>query len=122
MTAYNSLNGRPASANEWLLQKKLKSDWHFSGFVLSDAGAVGGANVLHFTAKDYPDASKQSMVNGLDVIFQTAYEHYRLFIPPFLNGQIPVKRIDDAVARVLRVKFQLGLFEHPYTNFQLAYH
>ena len=116
MTAYNSLNGRPASANEWLLQKKLKSDWHFSGFVLSDAGAVGGANVLHFTAKDYPDASKQSMVNGLDVIFQTAYEHYRLFIPPFLNGQIPVKRIDDAVARVLRVKFQLGLFEHPYIN------
>lgn len=116
MTAYNSLNGSPCSANDWLLNKKLKEDWGFKGFVISDASAVGGANVLHYTAKDYPEAGQQAITNGLDVIFQTAYKHYKLFIPPFLNGGIPQARIDDAVSRVLRAKFELGLFENPYVS------
>jgi beta-glucosidase len=114
MTAYNSVDGSPASANNWLLNSKLKKEWGFKGFVISDASAVGGANVLHYTAKDYPDAGKKSISNGLDVIFQTAYEHYKLFIPPFLNREIDSKKIDDAVARVLTAKFELGLFENPY--------
>ena len=120
MTAYNSLDGSPSSANDLLLNKKLKSDWHFKGFVISDASAVGGANVLHYTAKDYPDASMKSITNGLDVIFQTAYDHHKLFIPPFLNGRIGQQRIDDAVARVLTAKFELGLFEQPYVSEQSA--
>ncbi len=120
MTAYNSLDGSPSSANSWLLNKKLKQDWHFKGFVISDAGAVGGANVLHYTAKDYPEAGKKAITNGLDVIFQTAYEHHSLFIPPFLDGGIEQKRLNDAVARVLTAKFELGLFEHPYVSEQLA--
>jgi beta-glucosidase len=116
MTAYNSLDGVPCSANDWLLNKKLKTEWGFKGFVISDASAVGGATVLHFTAKDYPTSGLQAITGGLDVIFQTAYEHYKLFIPPFLNGGIDTKRIDDAVSRVLRAKFELGLFENPYVN------
>lgn len=114
MTAYNSLNGQPSSANDWLLNKKLKGEWGFKGFVISDASAVGGANVLHYTSKDYPTSGMQAITNGLDVIFQTEYNHYKLFIPPFLNGDIPQARIDDAVSRVLRAKFELGLFENPY--------
>jgi beta-glucosidase len=114
MTSYNSFDGSPATANDWLLNKKLKKDWGFKGFVISDASAVGGANVLHFTARDYPDAGQKAITNGLDVIFQTEYEHHRLFDPPFLNGGIDQKRIDDAVSRVLSAKFELGLFEHPY--------
>jgi beta-glucosidase len=47
------------------------------------------------------------------VLFQTAQEHYKLFIPPFLNGAIHQERLDDAVSRVLRAKFELGLFETP---------
>lgn len=116
MTAYNAVEGSPATANDWLLNKKLKGEWGFKGFVISDASAVGGANVLHFTADDYPEASAQAIINGLDVIFQTEYEHYKLFIPPFLDGTIPQERIDDAVSRVLRAKFELGLFEHPYVS------
>lgn len=116
MTAYNSLDGSPATANHWLLNSKLKKEWGFKGFVISDASAVGGANVLHFTAKDYAEAGKKSMINGLDVIFQTAYDHYKLFIPPFLDGEIPKERIDDAVTRVLTAKFELGLFEDPYVS------
>lgn len=116
MTSYNLLDGRPATANHWLLSEKLKKEWNFKGFVISDASAVGGANVLHFTAKDYEDASAQAINAGLDVIFQTDYKHYRLFIPPFLDGRISQERIDDAVSRVLRAKFELGLFDDPYIS------
>ncbi|SHE80301.1 glycoside hydrolase family 3 N-terminal domain-containing protein [Chryseobacterium takakiae] len=116
MTSYNLLDGRPSTANHWLLTEKLKNEWDFKGFVISDASAVGGANVLHFTAKDYDDASAQAMNAGLDVIFQTEYKHYKLFIPPFLDGRISQQRIDDAVTRVLRAKFELGLFENPYVS------
>ncbi|WP_294321002.1 glycoside hydrolase family 3 N-terminal domain-containing protein [uncultured Chryseobacterium sp.] len=116
MTSYNLLDGRPSTASHWLLTEKLKKEWNFKGFVISDASAVGGANVLHFTAKDYDDASAQAINAGLDVIFQTEYKHYQLFIPPFLDGRISKERIDDAVARVLRAKFELGLFENPYVS------
>ncbi|OVE61867.1 beta-1,3-glucosyltransferase [Chryseobacterium mucoviscidosis] len=116
MTSYNLLDGRPSTANHWLLTEKLKKDWNFKGFIISDASAVGGANVLHFTAKDYDDASAQAINAGLDVIFQTEYQHYKLFIPPFLDGRISQERIDDAVSRVLRAKFELSLFENPYVS------
>lgn len=120
MTSYNSVNGAASSANNWLLNKKLKQEWGFKGFVISDAGAVGGTTVLHHTTKDYPESGAAALINGLDVIFQTNYDHYKLFIPPFLNGAISQERIDDAVARVLKVKFQLGLFDHPYVDETIA--
>ena len=116
MTSYNSLDGTACSANNWLLNEKLKKEWGFKGFVISDASAVGGANVLHYTAKDYSDAGKLSIIGGLDVIFQTAFEHSQLFIQPFLNGEIKKQIIDDAVSRVLTAKFELGLFEQPLTD------
>lgn len=116
MTAYNSVDGRPSSANDWLLNKKLKEEWGFDGFVISDAGATGGANVLHFTAKDYADATRQALENGQDVIFQTSYDHYLLFYEAFEKGLIKEAAIDDAVRRVLRAKFKLGLFENPYVD------
>lgn len=114
MTAYNSLDGVSSSSNHWLLQKKLKGDWHFKGFVISDANAVGGDVVLHNTAKNYADAGTHAINNGLDVIFQTDFRHHTLFIPAFLDGRIDTNRINDAVARVLSAKFELGLFERPY--------
>ena len=120
MTSYNSVFGTQATANSWLLIEKVRKEWGFKGFVISDAGAVGGANVLHFTAKDYKDATAQAINAGLDVIFQVDYNHYKLFLPAFLDGSIPQTRIDDAVARVLRAKFELGLFEHPYVDENLA--
>ncbi len=120
MTAYNSLDGSPCTANDWLLNRLLKKEWGFKGFVISDAGATGGANVLHFTAKDYPESSAKSINNGLDIIFQTSYDHYKLFSPPFYDGQIRQSAIDSAVTRVLRAKFELGLFDHPYIDPQEA--
>lgn len=116
MTSYNSLNGSPSTANFWLLNEKLKKQMKFGGFVISDASAVGGATVLHDTAKDYPESSANAINGGLDVMFQTAFEHHQLFIPPFLDGRIKPETIDEAVARVLKVKFELGLFESPYVD------
>ncbi len=120
MTSYNAIDGSPATAHKKLLTETLKKQWGFNGFVISDASAVGGANVLHYTARDYADASKQSISNGLDVIFQTHIDHDQLFIPPFLDSSISQQRIDDAVSRVLTAKFELGLFEQPYADEQLA--
>ncbi len=121
MTAYNSLNGRPCSANNWLLNEKLKKEWGFTGFVISDAGGVGGANVLHYTASGYEDAGKQAIENGLDVIFQTDIAHAQLFEKPFIEGRVDGARLDSAVARVLRAKFELGLFEYPYVAIPKPY-
>lgn len=116
MTSYNSYDGSPCSANDWLNNRLLKKELDFGGFIISDAGAVGGANVLHFTAADYAEAGKKAIESGLDVIFQTAFDHYTLFIPPFRDGRIDTAVIDSAVARVLRAKLNLGLFEHPYVD------
>ncbi len=116
MTAYNSLNGIPCSSNAWLLQAKLKGEWGFRGFVISDANAVGGDIVLHHTAKNYADAGANAINNGLDVIFQSDFNHYRFFRPAFLDGRVDTARLNDAVSRVLRAKFELGLFEHPYAD------
>ena len=114
MTAYNSLDGTPCTAHPWLNDTWLKDELDFTGFVISDAGAVGGANVLHGTARGYADAGAQALAGGLDVIFQTSPDHADLFRPAFRDGDIAPEVIDAAVARVLRAKFESGLFEQPY--------
>lgn len=116
MTAYNSLNGTACSSNKWLLTDKLKNEWKFTGFVISDANAVGGELVLHKTAKDYAESGAHAINAGMDVIFQTDISHADLFYPAFTNGSIDTNRLNDAVSRVLRAKFELGLFEQPYVS------
>lgn len=116
MTSYNSLDGIPCSASGWLNDTLLKGEWGFPGFVISDAGAVGGANVLHFTASGYADAGAQALQGGLDAIFQTSPDHFGLFFPDGGDDAIPPAVIDAAVARVLRAKLELGLFEQPYVG------
>ncbi len=119
MTAYNSLNGTACSSNKWLLTEKLKNEWKFTSFVISDANAVGGELVLHRTAKDYAESGAHAINAGMDVIFQTDVNHSSLFYPAFANGLVDSNRLNDAVARVLRAKFELGLFEHPYISEQI---
>ncbi|MFM6934705.1 MAG: glycoside hydrolase family 3 N-terminal domain-containing protein, partial [Flavobacteriales bacterium] len=116
MTSYNSLNGQACSANSWLLTDKLKKEWDFGGFVISDANAVGGSLVLHHSADSYVESGVQAINAGLDVIFQTDIAHFPLFFPSFPPKGMDTNRINDAVSRVLRAKFDLGLFEHPYAE------
>lgn len=116
MASYNSVNGVPASASRDLLTRTLRGEWRFDGVVVSDQGGVGGANVLHRTARDYADATVQALSAGLDVIFQSGAHDASLFWPPFRDGKIPRAVIDTAVVRVLRLKFALGLFDRPYAD------
>ncbi|HET7249097.1 MAG TPA: glycoside hydrolase family 3 N-terminal domain-containing protein [Gemmatimonadales bacterium] len=116
MTAYNSVNGSPATQNRWLLSEVLKRRWGFAGFVISDAAATGGATVLHMTEPDTPAAARDAFAAGLDVVFQSSYEQYRPYWDAVRRGLVPDSVIDRAVARVLRAKFELGLFDHPYAD------
>ncbi len=117
MISYNSLNGLPCSANDWLLHTLLRDEYGFQGFVISDAGAVGGINDLHRLTPGYAESARFALENGLDVLFQTTPAHFPLFYAPALADQpIAAAAVDSAVARVLRAKFQLGLFEDPYVD------
>ena len=116
MTAYNSVNGLPATQNAHLLNGVLKREWGFTGFVISDASATGGATVLQRTEPNTPAAAAHALQSGLDVIFQSAYGQQRPYLAAFERGLIPDEVIDAAVARVLRAKFELGLFEQPYAD------
>ena len=116
MTAYNSVDGRPSTQNRALLNDKLKRDWGFAGFVISDAAATGGATVLHHTEASTATATKNALDAGLDVIFQSSWPQARPYLAAFRSGTIAPSVIDSAVARVLTAKFQLGLFERPFVN------
>ncbi len=116
MTAYNSVDGVPATQNRWLLTDVLRREWGFRGVVISDAAATGGATVLHMTEPNTPVAAQHAFAAGLDVVFQSSWEQHRPYWDAFRRGLIPPAQIDSAVARVLRVKFALGLFEHPYVD------
>src|SRR4029453_19046603 len=106
----------PATQNRWLLNGVLKGDWGFRGFVISDASATSGSTVLHRTEASTATAAAHAFEAGLDVVFQSAYGQQRPYLDAFQQGLIPPEIIDAAVARVLRVKFELGLFEQPYVN------
>jgi beta-glucosidase len=116
MTAYNSVDGQPATQNRRLLTDVLKGDWAFAGFVISDASATGGATVLHMTEPNTPAAAKHAWESGLDVVFQSSYPQFRPYWDAVQRGLVAESVINAAVARVLRVKFELGLFEQPFVD------
>jgi beta-glucosidase len=120
MAAYNSVDGSPATQNRHLLTDVLKRDWAFPGLVISDASGTSGATVLHMTEANTAAAATDAFNAGLDVVFQSAYGQQRPYLDAFQRGLIPMPVIDAAVARVLRVKFALGLFEHPYVDLDRA--
>jgi beta-glucosidase len=111
MTAYNSVDGSPATQSRLLLNETLKRDWNFTGFVISDAAATGGATVLHRTEASTRTATAHAFAAGLDVVFQSSFPEYRPYFLAFNADAVPDATIDSAVARVLRVKFSLGLFD-----------
>ena len=119
MAAYNSVDGLPAHQNRRLLTEILKRDWGFQGFVISDASGTSGATVLHMTEPNTAAAAQHAWAAGLDVVFQSQYGQQRPYLDAVQRGLIPIETIDAAVSRVLRVKFELGLFERPYVGTEL---
>ncbi|WP_367329986.1 glycoside hydrolase family 3 N-terminal domain-containing protein [Sphingobacterium multivorum] len=119
MTAYNSIDGIPCSANSWLLNDILRKDWGFTGFVVSDLLSISGLNGGHATAATAEEAASQSIHAGLDVdLSGTGYGSNLL--KAVQQGLVEPAVLDTAVARVLRMKFNLGLFDHPYVDEKLV--
>jgi beta-glucosidase len=114
MSAFNALNGVPASANRYLLQDVLRDSWGFNGFVVSDYTAVMELR-NHGIALDAATATKKAITAGVDMDMMSHY--YDAELPGLIkSGQVRMSVVDEAVRRVLRVKFALGLFEHPYAE------
>ena len=120
MAAYNSVDGSPATQNRHLLTDVLKRDWAFKGFVISDASGTSGATVLHQTEASTATAAQHAFNAGLDVVFQSSYGQQAPYLAAFQRGLIPMDVVDAAVSRVLRAKFELGLFEKPYVDVAAA--
>jgi beta-glucosidase len=112
MSAFNAINGTPASANAFTLTQVLRREWNFQGFVDSDWTAVREI-MLHGIANDERTAALKSFIAGVDMDMQS--DIFLRYIPGLVrSGEVPVSRLDEAVRGILRVKFALGLFDHPY--------
>jgi beta-glucosidase len=118
MSAFNDLNGVPASANPFTLRTILRDEWQWQGVVLTDYNAVGEL-VEHGVAEDQRAAAKLSALATVDMDMITCAFGAHL-ADLVRSGEVPPALIDDAVRRILRLKFQLGLFERPYTDETLA--
>jgi len=119
MSAFSSLNGIPSSANYYTLTEILRNEWGFNGFVVSDWNSVGEL-VNHGVAADKKEAALKAFTAGVDMEMigdSTVADDYPPNLPLLVEeGKIQVNRIDESVRKILRIKFRLGLFDHPYTD------
>jgi beta-glucosidase len=111
MTSFNSLNGVPATANPFTLTQVLRKEWGFKGLVVSDWGAV--AELKNHAIGDGPTVARKALEAGTDMDMEGNL-YATVIAAQVRSGKISENTIDEAVRRILRVKFALGLFDHPY--------
>jgi beta-glucosidase len=114
MTAFNALNGVPASANPFTLRQVLRKEWQFPGMAVSDWTSLGEL-IAHGIANDGETAARKALSAGVDMDMESNLYHAHL-VDLVKSGKLTEAQIDEAVRRVLRVKFALGLFDKPYTD------
>ncbi len=118
MSAFNPLNGVPATADPFTLTKILRGEWNFQGFVVSDYGAVRELTA-HGVASTGAIAARKALSAGVEMDMMG--DLYRTRLAGLVkSGELPEPVVDEAARRVLRVKFALGLFDHPYADETLA--
>jgi len=113
MCAYNSINGQPACANQFLLQDQLRDHWKFQGYVVSDCDAVRDIWHGHMYTETAEQAAAQSMKLGTDLDCNTPGNDYSHYVAAVNQGLLPEKDLDTAVKRLMRARFQLGMFDPP---------
>ena len=118
MSSYNDYDGVPVTGSDYWLTQRLRKEFGFKGYVVSDSAAVEYLYSKHAVAADMKDAVRQSILAGLNV--KTNFTRPEDFILPLRElvkeGKVPMQTLDDGVRDVLRVKFTLGLFDHPYVE------
>ena len=112
MNSFNDLNGIPATGNAYLQRTILKGQWNFKGFVVSDWGSVGEM-INHGYVKDNSEAALSAISAGSDMDMES--RSYKNHLPKLVkDGKVRIQLVDDAVRRILKKKFELGLFDDPY--------
>lgn len=114
MVALNSINGVPATADSWLLKDLLRHEWKFKGITISDHGAIKEL-IKHGVASDPQDAVRIAIKSGVDMSMSD--EYYSQYLPDLVKrGIVSKAEIDDAARHVLNVKYDMGLFNDPYSH------
>src|SRR5205085_7226066 len=114
MTSFNDLNGVPSTANPFILRQILRNEWKFDGLVVSDYTSVKEL-IAHGLAANEREAAMYALIGGTDMeMVSRTYNQYGEDLVK--SGKVSIKTIDDAVRNVLRIKFRLGLFEHPFVD------
>ena len=119
MASYNEIDGLPSHANRWLLHDVLRGEWKYKGAVISDYFAIRELITRHRMFDNLKDAAARAMDAGVDIETPDgeAYAH----LPELVKeGRVTMAQVDDAVRRVLEMKFEAGLFENPYVDEKLA--
>lgn len=112
MNSFNDLNGIPATANTYLLRTILKGQWKFNGFVVSDWGSVGEM-INHGYAKNNYEAAMLAANAGCDMDMESR-SYIQHLVTLVKEGKVKMAVVDDAVKRILKMKFEMGLFDDPY--------
>ena len=118
MCAYNSINGEPACANQFLMQHMLRGAWHFGGYVVSDCGAVRDIFEGHRYRTSQPEASAISLMRGMDnecITFGevTGRDDYQPYVDAMRKGYLPQRAVDTALTRLFTARMKLGMFDPP---------
>ncbi|UWZ84462.1 CIA30 family protein [Occallatibacter riparius] len=115
MACYNEIDGVPCHANHWLLDKVLRQEWGFDGYISSDDNGIQMLMDTHHTAHDMNDAARQALDAGVDFDVSDVPVYARLG-DQVKAGAVSIAQVDRAVSRILATKFRLGLFDHPYVD------
>ena len=115
MASYNEIDGVPSHANKWLLEKVLRQEWGFKGNVVSDYYGIPQLQELHHVASDKADAARLAIDAGVDLELPDP-DCFPLLLQLVKEGKVAEATLDKAVARDLKLKFLLGLFENPYVD------
>lgn len=112
MTSFNDINGVPSTANKYILRDILKNKWNFDGFVVSDWGSVGEM-INHGNVKNEYEATYAALTAGCDMDMESR-NYKNSLLQLVKDGKISVELIDESVKRILKKKFELGLFDDPF--------
>lgn len=115
MASYNEIDGVPNHINHWLLDKVLRQEWGFNGYLTSDGDGLQMLINVHRVARNNADAARQGLSAGIDYDLSDGAV-YRTLTDQVKQGLVPESEVDSAVARILTTKFRLGLFDHPFVD------
>jgi beta-glucosidase len=119
MASYNEIDGVPSHANRWLLHDVLRGEWNYQGAVVSDYFAIEQMAGVHHIEADNASAAVRALAAGVDMDLPDGAA-YRTLVASVRAGRVNESQINEAVRRVLRLKFEAGLFEHPYADAEAA--